>query len=282
MHTKVLLVAATSSALMLGPTTPLFAGADVTAPSLAVPPYAKFVVGQQLSTGDLGDVRERVSWEAADDPGGVGLEDIRVWDRYTEDATWNRRLVYRGLGMSTEVVGRSNSIFTCSGYRQQYFQVTARDFAGNSSTDKTGATPRTVDQTGIYLPWSDVNSQRDFDVVRSGNWDTSNFDGWINGTTWKTRQEGASVSYTRTYEKGQAVGLVMPTGPERGEADIFVDNTYKTTIDTNSPSNVHRVLTFQTKMPAGSHTLKIVNRATVGHPKIDIDAVVYNIYGRGC
>ncbi|MEO8328671.1 MAG: hypothetical protein ABI586_01580 [Candidatus Nanopelagicales bacterium] len=275
-------IAMTFGALIIAPITPVSAGSDSTPPLLNVPPYGQLIVGQQLSTDDMGDIRAKLTWTASDEPGGSGLRDVRVWDRFTEDAAFQRTLVYRGLGLSTEVVVPSNSYFTCSGYRHQYFQVTARDQAGNTSTDKTDAVPRIVDQNGVYLPHEVDLSHRDFDVVKQGNWDTSTFSGWIDGTTWKTREAGASVAYTRSYAQGQPVGVVMPTGPDRGKADIYVDNQYRATVDTNNATNVHRILTYQTKMSAGTHTLKIVNRATVGHPKIDIDAIVYLTYGGGC
>jgi hypothetical protein len=47
-------------------------------------------------------------------------------------------------------------------------------------------------------------------------------------------------------------------------------------IDTFAAVNTNRVVVFQRMMPAGTHTVTIVNQATGGRPRIDLDAVMTN------
>ena len=55
---------------------------------------------------------------------------------------------------------------------------------------------------------------------------------------------------------------------------MYVDGKYQKTINTYSKTTKHRVIVFDTWLSAGPHTIKVVNKATPGHPRIDIDAVL--------
>jgi hypothetical protein len=267
---------------LLAQASPTSAATDVMPPSLKVPPYAKFLVGQQLSTNELGQVEEQIRWKAEDEPGGTGLQRVRVYERFTEDNAYRARLVYEGLGDRITATGVSNAIETCTSYLQRSYEVRARDWAGNVSTANTATVPRIVDEDGIYLDWY-FGGTRQFSVWRNGTWDVSNSNGWIGGTTAKTSEAGAFVTYRRVYAEGQHVGVVMPKGPDRGKADVYVDGVQQAVVDTYSPLVTRRIAMFQTRMSAGLHTIKIVNQATGGHPRIDIDAIVYNTYeSQGC
>ena len=45
-------------------------------------------------------------------------------------------------------------------------------------------------------------------------------------------------------------------------------------MDTYARSTRHRVLVWEGLFPPGPHTLRVVNLATPGHPRIDLDAVL--------
>ncbi|HEX4431259.1 MAG TPA: hypothetical protein VHZ96_18465 [Frankiaceae bacterium] len=68
----------------------------------------------------------------------------------------------------------------------------------------------------------------------------------------------------------------MPEGPGRGSAAIYVDNKYYKTISTyHSGSNVNGVINYQFLLSGKNiHVVKVVNLATAGHPRIDVDAVI--------
>jgi len=84
------------------------------------------------------------------------------------------------------------------------------------------------------------------------------------------------MTFTRTYEKGDHVAVVMALGPNRGRASIRIDGAWFMNVDTFASVNTNRVVVFQRRMPAGTHTLTILNQATPGRPRIDVDAVMTN------
>jgi len=69
------------------------------------------------------------------------------------------------------------------------------------------------------------------------------------------------------------VGLVFETGPTRGSARIYVDGVLLQTVNTHASRVGYRQLLVKTGWPAfGVHTVQIVNLASAGHPRIDLDA----------
>lgn len=64
-------------------------------------------------------------------------------------------------------------------------------------------------------------------------------------------------------------------GPRpRSSAAIYVDGVYRKTINTNASKTKHRVVVWQAIYKPGKHTLRVVNKGTPGHPRIDLDAVL--------
>ena len=73
--------------------------------------------------------------------------------------------------------------------------------------------------------------------------------------------------------EGQVIAVVMPMAPNRGEAKIKLDGVNQGRIDTYSQTKMNRVVMWQTPpLEAGVHTIAIINLATEGHPRIDVDA----------
>ena len=57
-----------------------------------------------------------------------------------------------------------------------------------------------------------------------------------------------------------------------GSAKVYIDGVLKATINTRSSSKLNRVVAYQFAWASnGAHTLKIVNLATSGHPRISVD-----------
>ena len=75
--------------------------------------------------------------------------------------------------------------------------------------------------------------------------------------------------------RNQHVALVMAKGPSRGKAAVYFDGKFATTVDTSAKSNTGRVVVWD-KQLAGitNHTIRVVNLATSGRPRIDIDAYI--------
>ena len=69
----------------------------------------------------------------------------------------------------------------------------------------------------------------------------------------------------------------VETGFQAGQADILIDGTRVATIDTYQSDKQHRTVGWTTRRPKGDgHTLTVVDKATPGRPRTDIDAVLLN------
>jgi hypothetical protein len=69
------------------------------------------------------------------------------------------------------------------------------------------------------------------------------------------------------------VALIMAKGPARGKAAIYFDGALVTTVDTYAAANTNRVVMWDKGLlGSANHTIKVVNLATSGRPRIDIDA----------
>lgn len=105
-----------------------------------------------------------------------------------------------------------------------------------------------------------------------GAWSNSTFSGWSRGTTEKTTRVGASVRLITALDKSSILAIVMPKGPDRGRAAIYFDGSRVATVNTYSSNRQHRLVVWRATAQAGSHSVRVVNLATPGHPRIDIDA----------
>jgi hypothetical protein len=68
----------------------------------------------------------------------------------------------------------------------------------------------------------------------------------------------------------------MAKEPGPGMASIRLDGKWIANVNTFAAANSNRVVAFERGMPAGVHTIAIVNQATQGHPRIDLDAILVN------
>lgn len=148
--------------------------------------------------------------------------------------------------------------------------VTAHDCAGNTRSKFSYTLPHVIQEDG-FSP----NGHATF--AYTGAWSVSNFSGFSGGHTRKTTAAGAAVTIgVDMLNANQHVALVMEKAADRGKAKIYVDGVLKTTIDTYSATAKHRVVVYDVKLSAGHHTIKIVNSATAGRPRIDLDAILVN------
>jgi hypothetical protein len=150
------------------------------------------------------------------------------------------------------------------------WQVTAIDNAGET-------------QTGTFS--YSINLTR-FDNT-SGTGFTSGT--WTFGSAWKvstclcadggaqtfTRTKWAHGDWVETATAGGHAALVMPEGPGRGRARILVDGVLRATVDTYAAVNTNRVVVWDSgPLTAGTHHIRVVNLATPGHPRIDVNGML--------
>jgi hypothetical protein len=153
------------------------------------------------------------------------------------------------------------------------FTVTARDCSLNATTKQiTDMALLVIQENGVAATayaWEQP-------MGYTGAWGRAHCTCFLAAHTAFTSAAGARATFTRTYARGDQVALVMATGPGRGAASIRIDGSWVTNVDTYAASNTNRVVVFQRRMSAGTHTISIVNHATPGRPRIDLDAVLIN------
>jgi hypothetical protein len=114
---------------------------------------------------------------------------------------------------------------------------------------------------------------------RGGGWKTAKCTCFLGGNSTYTQTKNAGISFLTAPPidaTGIRLALLMPTGPGRGSAALYVDGVKKAIINTyHAGSNVNGKITYQVLIPGRSvHQVKIVNLATPGHPRIDLDATI--------
>lgn len=141
------------------------------------------------------------------------------------------------------------------------FRAAAVDCVGDQGAWSIGPTvtvagdPVPLVNTGWAAPW--------IETTMSGAW---------GGTVQQTTVAASSPTL---YFYGSAVALVGSRGPTYGKARVFIDGTYIRTINAHAKVTKLRQILFSTTWPTGgSHTIRIVNLATSGHPTIDVDGLV--------
>jgi hypothetical protein len=251
--------------------------ADQTPPNLTVPIRGRFVVGNQveryLSAPSDGTVEyatnilEHLTWSATDN---VGVCEYALTQLFAGDFP---EPVFDGTPNTdfTVAVVDYDGDFGGGGDVTVGYAVTARDCAGNETTkviaSRVGVTQENGDTAYEEAPGH---------LAYSSGW-SGNTCECLWGHTRRTTKQWANVRYTRTYERGDQIALVMSKGPDHGRARILLDGVRVRTIDTHAGADTDRIVVWQRGMSAGTHTIKVTNLATSGRPEIEVDAFIYSV-----
>jgi hypothetical protein len=104
----------------------------------------------------------------------------------------------------------------------------------------------------------------------TGTWHSASLAGAWGGAA--ASATAASASATFRCSSCRAIAWVTDEDSSHGSAKVYVDGALKATVGTRSASALHRVVVYRIEWAhAGAHTLKIVNAATSGHPRITVD-----------
>lgn len=265
---------------------PASSAVDTTPPSLNTPIKSSFLVGSRLD-GDFvpdcgshvaGDGQVWVSayqtfkWTGSDNSGSV---------RYS----WLEQTKGEGEGASGELGTTAaltdyttNSNQECGGgsWMTSSWDITATDPSGNSVTKSVTG--------GLFTFTQDNNTYDDsFYAVKSkiayaGAWATAKCACWSDGAVHKTTAKNASAKITFEQATGTSpthVALVMHKGPDRGKFKVLVNGVLKTTVDLYAAASTPRIIVWQASVNK-SDTVKVVNLATAGRTRIDLDGVLTN------
>jgi hypothetical protein len=222
--------------------------ADKTAPTVAAPQsQPDFITTMGTTTAPI-----RTTWSATDPDSAVASYKV---DLQTNGGDWHT------LSLATPTTTSIYQSLTLgSTYR---YAVQAADPSGNISAWVYGPTfkPSATDQTSSAVK------------VVSGSWSTQAVSGTYGGSVISTQTSGSSASFTFT---GYAVGWVGYRGPNRGSANVYLDGVLYRTISEYASTYSAEPIVYAAHWGAnGTHTIKIVNLATSGHPRIDVDAFVW-------
>ena len=161
---------------------------------------------------------------------------------------------------------RWNYEFTYDDRGANVRQLRVIDCANNMTVSPVFAQPR-VD--GLTEDSADTSQ-----VIYGGAWATSKCLCFSGGTTHYSTVAGATASFSMS---GSRVALVMEMAANRGSADVYVDGIKKATINTYSATTKHKMVVWESLVSTGMfHTIKVVNDATAGHARIDVDGLLHS------
>jgi hypothetical protein len=199
------------------------------------PVQEAFVQKSAMSAAANPTVPYKVSWTQGTCPAGATY-------RLTVTTGGSSSTPFTGAALSTTVnlpVGASPTIAVdCGGPRS------------TSSFSSTGAQEGSATYTGTWLS-------------------TSLAGAWGGSARYAT---AASASSTFGCTSCDAIAWVTDEDSQHGSAKVYVDGVLKATVNTNSSSKLNRVIAYAFQWASdGAHTLKIVNAATTGHPRVTVD-----------
>lgn len=133
-----------------------------------------------------------------------------------------------------------------------------------------------ANRTSIWTPWTSFRFTDGYAASTLIHYST----GWTNGppeyctTNPERHTTAANATATFTFT-GSHIRWYARITPTRGRAEITVDGHLATTVTLYSPTPSSRVLIWHRNWTTtGTHTVRITNLATPGHPAIGIDRLV--------
>jgi hypothetical protein len=277
-----LLAAATIALASLGVASTASGASDITPPVWSKPPTNAIPLGAQLNPAILQSCDSwympvTVSFAAKDPESGISRYGESFYEETSQDAT----TVTSPVHLTSWVIDNLCGCGGCEGenfyawnnaglhaaweWREEGLAVVQDDRFDGSECD-TGS-GRNCETQFVYMTYN-------------GTWATSAANAFSGGTTQKTTQSGAAATvhidtYPYGYKVDYGLGLVMAKAPDRGKAAVFLDGVRVATVDTYAASKVNRTVVWRSALAGNTvHTLKVVNLATSGRPRIDVDAFV--------
>jgi hypothetical protein len=245
---------------------------DVTKPVLRLPAEGSFLpgapIGAMLPVPDegvvsTGEIPMFAEWRALDESGICGYK-VRPLTFYPPDKWAELPLLTepRFDWMDDDYIDQQGGgVFNIPGY-----YVRAYDCAGNHRTKYVEGSPIVWQETGESYGYGELA------ITYDGTWGMSTCTCWSGGTTRRTVEAGASASFE---VPSGPVALVMETGPNRGAFELWIDGRLRAVVDTYAATTQHRTMVWTGQLRGtDAHTVELVNLATPGRPRIDLDAVV--------
>ena len=231
----------TNSAIVVVVITP-----DTIDPVVTIP-TARIVSPTTLGTTS-GKVR--ISWGATDV--GTGLKSIQLQEKVGTGA-------YRTVSLTTAKA--KSALRTLTFGKAYHYRVRATDVVGNVSA-------------WITSPQFVISRVQESSaaIVYTGPWGLSSSISYSAGKARWATAPGASATLSFS---GESIAWVSSKSAKRGSAQVYVDGILVATVSLKKAATTHRQVVYATAWPtAGPHTIRIVVLGTVGHPRVDLDALV--------
>jgi hypothetical protein len=104
----------------------------------------------------------------------------------------------------------------------------------------------------------------------TGTWRSTGFAGAWGGAARYTGAAAASATFR--CSSCRALAWVTDEDSIHGSVRVYVDGALKATINTQSSAPLNRVLAYRVEWTTtGAHSLRLVNAATSGHPRMSVD-----------
>jgi hypothetical protein len=153
------------------------------------------------------------------------------------------------------------------------WQVHARDSAGHTVVAAINEFLTVVRYDNVNVNVGEFGPQGTW--TYTGVWAQSTCGCADGGSQTYTTAKGATATFTVTTTAGQQFGLLMASGPGRGAFTLYQDGVLVATVNTHATANANRVIVWASAaLTAGTHVFTVVNKATSGHPRIDVNAAL--------
>ena len=207
---------------------------------------APWISTKRSSSGEF-----KLNWSASDSSMGSGIDNYLIKYRHARAKNWT---IWK---VGTK---QTSAVFKGKAGRVYHFRVKAADRAGNSGWSKVRRTivPYNEDSL-VYKKFGFKGA-----VKKTGS-------RYYRGTARYSKTKGNTVVYKF---KGKSIGLISTTAKNRSKAQIFLDGKYIKTVDAHSSQARFRQIVFHHSWKkSGTHYLKIVNLATPGRRRFDVDGL---------
>jgi hypothetical protein len=220
-------------------------GPDTTSPSTAGLKIQPALNGALTATDSI---PATVSWAASDVGTGIASQELQVrrgagaWTAFAQSASARSATVNLRPGSNYSV------------------RIRATDVAGNVGPWTTRSLETVLRQnTSSHWTWT-------------GPWTTAHkASASGDSTRWSTT--GGATATMRT--SASAFAVVAPRSVTRGNVSIYVDGLHVATVKLDAaPTGPRRIVWTKSWTSAGTHRITLRVRATAGHPRVDLDALV--------
>ena len=197
-----------------------------------------------------GKVPETTTWVGTDQEASITSYRAQL---QTDGGPWRNLTLTSPTATSVDVTLAPGSTYN--------FQIQATD-----SLDRTSAWTQ-----GVAFR---VNAFQENAASYTGTWTDQSLTGAWGGAVTYTKAKSASATITFT---GRNLAWVGTKGANYGSASVYVDGVLVKTINCYASATAKRqfLMRYSTgELTNSTHTVQIVNLATVGHPRIDVDGFV--------